>query len=180
MRGDGDQPPVTIEEDRKRGGSKGHEVALQKLLTQAGLMRACPSDGVTALGPAGVRLLNGDKLAMRVRPEFMLEAPSSGGRGLFKGENEDSGKGKVAKEAGGKTYLPWSVYRKHQRAREQSDEKGAEVELKEDAERVERRRKLGLPDEDAIMPLWDMPRDSLKALGLPRAVVWLSFLSFCP
>lgn len=179
MRGDGDQPPVTIEEDRKRGGSKGHEVTLQKLLTQAGLMRACSSDGVTALGPAGVRLLNADNLAMRVRPEFMLEAPSSGGRGLSKGErDEDSEKGKVAKEAG-KTYLPWSVYRKHQRAREQqSDEKGKEVELKDDAERVERRRKLGLPDEDAIMPLWDMPRDSLKALGLPRAVVWLSFL--CP
>jgi hypothetical protein len=49
MRGDGEKPPLTEEEDRQRGGAKGHQMELQKLLMEDGLMR-CGLDGVSAVG----------------------------------------------------------------------------------------------------------------------------------
>jgi len=93
MRGDGDQPPLTDEEDRQRGGAKGHNVELQRLLVADGLMRT-GADGKTAVGPAGLPLLDHSKQPLQVRPEFVLTAGSStdgGGGGEGAGEGGAGG-----------------------------------------------------------------------------------------
>jgi len=171
MRGDGDQPPLTQEEDRQRGSAKGHQVELQKLLMSNKLMKTA-MDGNTALGPANVRLLDCTKQPMQVRPEFLIEAggkrehgQGGGMGGTDSPKDEEGGKS-------GKTYLPWSAYRKEQKKgrRDTRERPGTHDEAYEDHKRIEQRRKMGHPDEDAVMPVWDMRRDTLEEMELPKAI----------
>ena len=101
---------------------------------------------------------------MSMRPEFLLEAAKKGGGGgragaSGLGDGNAVGEASEADEAArkeGKKYLPWSAYRKEQKkARRSAMAEDASERAREmdEMRRIESRRKHGLPDEDAIMPV---------------------------